>query len=190
MADVYDSLERLGPGHVKHRAGWEVLCRDRHRVEYRDGVDVAYVEVEDLAAGVVLYARTLEWRADEHASILARCALALEALGWGPVQVDWDAPAWGRTGVDEAFSFDTRCRVRLDRSRAIVIYEAHDGRVEIQLQRTTMTGVSGAQGRHSAWLLHRAADVPGAVTDAVVEAILFLTGEPVQVAPPDETTGG
>jgi hypothetical protein len=167
---------------VRHPEGWEVHPLDRHRIEYRDGDDVARIGIEDLAGGVALYARTVEWvtrstsDTAESTDVLARCALALQAMAWGDVRVDWGTPRWGTTGNDEAYSFVGRCVVRLLRDGHVAEYEDADTRTTVALERTNVGECEG-----TAWMLRRDGRLPADILDRIVDGILHLTGEPVQV---------
>jgi hypothetical protein len=167
---------------VRHPRGWEVVSLNRHHIEYRDGDDVARVGVEDLVSGVALYARTVEWvtrstsDATGNTDVLARCALALQAMAWGDVRVDWGTPRWGTTGADEAYSFVDRCVVPLLRDRDLAVYEDSDVRATVALERTNVGEYEG-----SAWMLRRDGQLSADVLDRIVGGILHLTGEPVQV---------
>jgi len=167
-------------GAARHPDGWEVRTLDRHHIEYRDGHDVARVAIEDVVGGVALYARTVEWLTPttpdgtDNTDVLARCALALEALDFGDVSVDWSTPRWGTTGRDEAYGFASRCVVRLRRDRHVAEYEDADVRSTVPLERTRIDECEG-------WMLRRDGRLPPNVVDRVVEGLLHLTGEPVQV---------
>ena len=167
---------------VRHPQGWEVHVLDRHRIEYRDGDDVARIGVEDVVNGVAIYAGTVEWvtrsgsDATTNTDVLARCALALEAMGWGEIVVDWGNPQWGTTGDGEAFSFVGRCVVRLLRDRRVIEYEDADIRTAVPLERTNIGADEG-----TAWMLRRDDRLRGEIFDRIVAGILHLTGEPVQV---------
>ena len=182
--EAFSSIFPTARNAVRHRAGWEVRTLDRHRIEYRDGGDVARIGIEDVVGGVALYARMVEWitrstsDASDNTDVLARCALALEAMAWGDVRLDWGTPRWGTTGDDEAYSFVGRCVVRLLRDGHAAEYEDADIRTTVALERTTFGEREG-----TAWMLRRDGALPAYILDRIVDGILHLTGEPVQVRP-------
>jgi hypothetical protein len=186
MTGAFSFIVAAARGSVRHPEGWEVHAVDRHRIEYRDGDDVAHVGIEDVGDGVALYAQTVEWLTrttpDGTAStdVLARCALAVQAMGWGDASVDWSTPRWGTTAHDEAYSFDGRCVVRLKREAQVAEYEDVDVRTTVALERTSFGESEG-----TAWMIRRDGHIPADVLSRIVEGLLHLTGEPVQVRPDD-----
>lgn len=180
--DAFSFFVRAARGAVGHPEGWEVHTLDRHHIEYRDGVEVARVDIEDVVGGVVIYARTVEWlgRATpdptDDTDVLARCALALQAMAFGAATVDWSTPRWGTTGHDEAYDFVSRCVVRLRRDLRVAEYEDADVRSTVALARASIGEDEG-----TAWMIRRDGQLPADVVARIVGGILHLTGEPVQV---------